>query len=148
MANTVEITDEEVLAKYPDISMDHESKNFWKGFLQKRLLINRCQDCGNYIHLPRPMCPKCWSEKVAPTEVSGKGTLHLLYLLHQEGSGTPENPYPMASVELVEQERLRMTATLVNCARKDMHVGMPVELIWIDYKGAPIPAFQPASGAV
>ncbi len=143
MATVLDITDEEVLARYPDLAIDHLNKNFWKGCLQKKLVINRCQDCGNYIHLPRPMCPVCWSEKVVPTEVSGEGTLFLFALLHQEGSVTPDNPYPVIVVELAEQVRLRMTSTLVNCARKDIRIGTPLELTWTERGGAPYPAFQP-----
>lgn len=143
MTTIREITDEEVLTRYPDLAIDHLNKNFWKGCLQKKLLINRCQNCGNYIHLPRPMCPVCWSENVVPTEVSGKGTLFLFSLLHQEGPGTPDNPYPVIVVELAEQQRLRMTSTIVNCSKSDIRIGIAVEVVWIDRKGAPIPAFQP-----
>jgi uncharacterized OB-fold protein len=146
----MEITDEMVLAAYPTVPIDHDSKAYWKGCLQKRLLINRCRDCGYYIHFPRPMCPRCWSENVAPTEVGGKGSVHLLSFHHQ-GPGTTgalSEPHPAVSVELVEQEGLRLTSTVVNCPNEDIYIGMPVELTWIDWQGAPVPAFQPAPDAV
>ena len=143
------ISDEELLAKYPRIPIDHDSKEYWRGCLQKKLLVSRCQDCGNWIHNPRPMCPRCWSENVVPTEVSGKGTVYLFTLYHQGADPTIDysHPYPQVAVELEEEARLRITSTVVNCSSEDLYVGMPVELTWIDFQGAPVPVFQPAPGA-
>jgi uncharacterized OB-fold protein len=146
-----EITDEDVLAKYPRFAIDHDNKAHWKGFLQRKLLINRCQDCGHWIYPNRPMCPKCWSERVVPTEVSGKGTVYTLFFMYQ-GPPIPgfdySTPYPVVAVELPEQKGLRIASTIVNCRKEDMYIGMPVEVTWMERGGAPVPAFQPAPGAV
>jgi uncharacterized OB-fold protein len=139
-------SDEELLARYPSLALDHDSKTLFKGFLERKLLIARCADCGYYIHFPRRMCPRCWSGNVTHAEVSGQGTVYLLSFYHQ-GRGTTgayTEPWPAVAVELVEQERLRITSTLVNCARGDMRIGMPVKLAWMDWEGAPVPAFEPA----
>jgi uncharacterized protein len=138
----LEITDEQVLDAYKSLPIDHDSKNFWKGCLQKKLVINRCQSCGNYIQFPKPMCPKCWSEDVVPTQVSGKGSVYLASFYHQ-GPGVGAEPYPAVAIELVEQEGLRISATMINCKKEDIHIGMPVDLVWLEWQGAPIPAFQP-----
>jgi uncharacterized OB-fold protein len=145
----MEISDQEVLDRYPWGLITHDNKNHWKGFLQHKLLINCCQSCGYWIHEPRPMCPKCWSDNVKPQEVSGKGKIKWFTLLYQ-GSPVPgfdySNPYPVVVIELAEQEGLRMAATMVNCSNQDICCDMPVELTWIERQGAPLPAFQPITG--
>lgn len=94
------------------------------------------------------MCPKCWSWDVVATPVSGQGTVHLLMRLHQ-GPSAPDvdyrkGPYPVVTVELVEQPSLRLTSTVINCDPATIEIGMPVQLTWIDRYGAPFPVFEPA----
>lgn len=83
-----------------------------------------------------------------PTEVSGRGTIHLLIWLHQ-GPPAPNvdyniSPYPVATIELIEQPGLRFTSTIVSESSEAPYIGMPVELSWIDRNGAPFPVFRPS----
>jgi uncharacterized OB-fold protein len=84
---------------------------------------------------------------VSPVPVSGRGTVHLLTFLHQ-GPPVPGLDYaggfPLAAIELAEQPGLRVEATVVDCPRDQLRVGLAVELTWIDRDGAPWPAFRPA----
>lgn len=139
------ITDEELLSRLPDTLIDHDNKEFYRGWLERRLLLNRCNGCGTWHHPPRPVCPSCWSRDVAPTEVSGRGTVHLLIKLHQ-GPPAPgvdySTPHPVATVEL--DEGVRFTSTIVKCPLGEMRIGMPVQITWIDRYGVPYPVFEPA----
>jgi uncharacterized OB-fold protein len=141
------ITDTELLARLPDTLIDHDNKEFYRGWLERKLVLNRCSDCGFWHHEPRAWCPNCWSHDVVPTEVSGRGTVHLLIFLHQ-GPSAPgvdySTPHPVATIELEEQEGLRIQSTIVNCAKEDMRIGMPVTLTWVDRYDAPYPVFEPA----
>ena len=49
---------------------------FWTGAAQGKLLIQRCDRCGFYVHWPRPCCKRCNSFELTPAEVSGRGTLY------------------------------------------------------------------------
>jgi uncharacterized protein len=142
------ISDGEMIAALPGHEIDHDNKHFYRGWLEKRLLMNRCADCGRWHHPPLPICPGCWSRHVIPTEVSGQGTVHLLIRLHQgppaAGVDYAAGPYPVVVVELQEQSGLRYTSTMVNYSPGDLRIGAPVELTWIDRSGAPFPVFQPA----
>jgi uncharacterized OB-fold protein len=140
------ISDEAVLEAYPNIRLDHLNKQLYKGYLERRLVAGRCADCGRW-HTPlRPRCPSCWSVSVAPSAVTGRGTVHLLTLLHQGPPGVDySTPWPLAAIELVEQRGLRVVGTLVDCAVDEMRVGLPVELTWITRDEAPWPAFRPSS---
>jgi uncharacterized OB-fold protein len=146
------ISDEEVLQRFPGVLVDYDNAAHFRGILERRLLINRCQDCGHWIYPHYPMCSVCWSTNVVPTEVSGKATVRFFTLLHQpafraiEGIDYSE-AHPDVAFELVEQERLCYSARLVNCRNEDLYIGMPVELTWSEADGVPAPAFQPAPGA-
>lgn len=97
------------------------------------------------------MCPSCWSWGVTPTEVSGRGTIHLLMRLFQgppaEGVDYDNGGqgHPIVTVELEEQEHLRITGTAIGFAPDELVIGAPVELDWVDRNGAPLPAFRPRS---
>lgn len=143
-----DLTDTELVEAFAHVQVDHDNKDFYRGWLAHELRINRCADCRRFHHPPRPMCPHCWSWNVAPVAVSGRGTVHLLLNLHQgppaPGVDYSKGPHPVVSVELAEQANLRYTSTVVNCAAADVHIGMPVELTWIERHGVPFPVFQPA----
>jgi uncharacterized protein len=148
-SEAVGMTDADLVETFSRVRVDHDNKAFYRGWLNKRLLLNRCRECGRWHHPPKPICPSCgWSE-IEPTEVSGRGTVHLLILLHQgpeaPGVDYAAGPHPVATVELVEQVGLRYTTTIVGIPPGDIHIGMPVELTWIERDGVPFPAFQPAS---
>ena len=139
----------EVLDRFPTDYIDRDNFAFFAGFLEQRLLFNRCQDCRQFFQPPWPSCPECWSENVEPTEVSGNGVVHTFVILHTGALvGVDGVDYvkghPLAVVELEEQNGLRATATIVNCANEDIRIGMPVRLTWIERQGHPIPAFEPA----
>ena len=141
------VTDAELVERLPRVRIDHDNRHYYRGWMQRQLLINRCNSCQHWHHPPKPVCPNCWSRDLQPTEVSGRGTIHLLMLLHQgppaPGVDYSAGPHPVATVELVEQNALRFTSTVVGCPVEEVAIGMPVELTWIERDGVPFPAFRP-----
>jgi len=140
---------QEVLDRFPNTWIDRDNFAMFEGFLEKRLLINRCQDCHKYFQPPWPSCPYCWSNNVEPTQVSGNGFVFTFVILHTgalvgvEGVDYMKG-HPLLVVELEEQEGLRITGPMVNCPNEDIRIGMPVTLSWIERQGHPVPGFQPA----
>ena len=151
MTGSTDITDEGLLARFPGWDVDRDSAAHYRGRLERRLLLQRCDDCGTWHHPPRPMCPACWSWNVEPTAVSGRGTIYLLILLHQgppaPGVDYSAGPYPVAAVELEEQPGLRITSTIVDTPPQELAIGQPVELTWIERNGLPFPAFRRTDAA-
>jgi uncharacterized OB-fold protein len=143
------ISDEELVARFPDTRIDPDNKHFYAGWLEQRLLMNRCGDCGRWHHPPRPLCPQCWSFNVKAEPVKGSGTVHLLINLHQ-GIPAPgvdyKQPHPVVSVELDEQPGLRYSSTVIDCPLEKVRIGMRVELAWVERFGAPYPVFKPVVG--
>jgi len=139
------MNDEMLLERFPGVGINHDNKAFYYGLLDRKLLIDRCGDCDHWFHPPRPICPRCWSRNIQPTEVSGRGQIHLLILLHQ-GPPAPgvsyEQPHPVATIELEEQPGLRFTSTIVGTPVEQLKIGQAVELSWIERGDKPVPVFQ------
>jgi uncharacterized OB-fold protein len=140
-----EVTDEDLWALFRGYPLDHDSAAHYRGRLKRQLLINRCADCGIWHHPPRPICPVCLTDRVAPTPVSGRGTIFMAVFLHQ---GPPtegvdfSTPYPVVTVELDEQPGLRFSSTLVGSPNDEIEIGRRVELDWVIRNGTPLPVFR------
>jgi uncharacterized OB-fold protein len=140
------LSDEELMAALPDVRVDHDNAAHYLGLLERRLLINRCDDCGAWHHPPRSVCPRCWSRAVTATEVSGRGTIAILTFLHaRPRRAAGDGPYPVVAVELAEQPGLRIAGTIVGAAREEIRLDAPVELAWIERDGRPVAAFRPVT---
>jgi hypothetical protein len=139
-------SDLEVLERFPNTLIDHDSKDYYRGLLEKQILMSKCQDCGNWQSTLRSICPECWSTNVKPTPIAGTGTVHLLIYLHQ-GPDIPgvsyQDGYPVAAIELDEQVGLRFVSTIIDYDKSTLKVGSRVKLDWITRDGNPFPAFRP-----
>lgn len=142
-----EIDDGAVFAHFHDVHIDRDNIAHYRGLMQQRLLINRCNVCGHWIYPHRPLCPRCLSFDVAPSEVSGRGKLYMWTLIHQ--SRDPDRPLhePIltAAIELAEQPGLRYLSRIVGCRVERLRHDMPVELTWIEEAGRQWPAFAPTT---
>src|SRR5439155_607073 len=87
--------------------------------------IQRCSACGTYIHLPRPVCRACRSFDLAPTEVSGRGTVYSFTETYKAFHPffVDRVPFLLATVELEEQTGLMLLSNLVGATEPDMAVG-------------------------
>ena len=141
------ISDAELMQRLAHLPVERDTAEHYRGYLRRELVMRRCADCGRWHHPMRPMCPACWSWKVEPKAVSGRGRVHLVVALHQgpaaDGVDYASAPHPVVAVELEEQVGLRFTSTIVGCAAADVRIGAPVELTWIERNGSPYPAFRP-----
>ena len=83
---------------------------YWDGANEHKLMILRCQDCGHYIHYPRPVCNACLSVNLAPAQVSGRGTLYTYTLPMQPNHPyfQARVPYIYAVIALPEEENLKV----------------------------------------
>jgi uncharacterized protein len=138
--------DEDLLCRYPDVRLDHDNKEYYRGLQARELRLNRCVNCGHWHGPPlRAMCPACWSFEIAPTPVSGTGRVALVTRLHQgralEGVSY-DPPYPLVAVELTEQLGLRVSGTVRSGSDTDIVVGLAVQLAWEDRNGNPYPIFR------
>jgi uncharacterized OB-fold protein len=120
-----------------------ETEFFWTGGAADELRFLRCHDCGTYIHPPAPVCPKCLSRDLGPEAVSGKGSLFSFTINHQKWNPTVPVPYVIGLVQIDEQEDVRLTTNIVNCAPEDVHVGMRVRVKFEHEGDVYLPLFEP-----
>jgi uncharacterized OB-fold protein len=132
----------DLIEAFPRRALTVDNAAFHAAWLNHELALNRCAACATWHHPPRSMCPRCWSDDVVATPVSGRGTVHLLIGLHRGESA----PVPVVTVELVEQRGLRFTSRLLDCEYPAAAIGLAVELRWIERDGAPFPVFVPRRG--
>jgi uncharacterized OB-fold protein len=124
----------------PQITDDNAA--FWTGGRQGELLITRCTSCGYYLHPPSPRCPKCLSDAVAPSAVSGRGTVYSYTINRQAWVPGLEVPFVLAIVELDEQPGLRLMTNIVDCPVEEVEIGLPVEVAFVERGEAFVPVFH------
>jgi len=124
--------------------LDDDNTFFWTSGADGKLRFLRCNECGYYLHPPLPQCPRCTSRDLAPSVVTGRGVVHSFTINHQPWDGSTE-PWSIVLVELDEQEGLRLTSNMVNCANENVRIGMPVHVVFQQYEDVFIPVFEPAN---
>lgn len=123
-----------------------DTKFFWDGLKQGKLLIQRCTACGALRHPPRPMCPKCNSLQWDTIEASGRGHVHSFVLPRHPPWPWFEGTYIVALVDL--EEGTRLVANLITGDPNSVTIGMPVET-YVEHfdNGVSLPQFRPRSEA-
>jgi uncharacterized OB-fold protein len=122
---------------------------FWTAARARRLVVQRCADCGAWRHPPGAVCWRCRSANAAFEPVSGRGTILSYTVVHQElvpelaGAG----PYNVIVVELQDIPDVHIISNLVGTANEAIAVGLPVEVIFEDVDDTvTLPRFRLAGG--
>ncbi len=100
------------------------------------------------MHWPRHECSHCHSERLVPTEVSGRGTVYSYGVATQAFASAFQDriPYVLAVVELEEQAGLKLVTNIVDCDEEAVEVGMSVEVVFREAdQGLTLPYFRPAN---
>lgn len=125
---------------------DPVTRPFWDSLKAHAIQLQRCEQCGQYIYYPRPICPHCFADALAWTPVSGRGVVHAFTIPHRHPNRAfaADAPYVVALIEL--EEGVRMLSTLVGVppTPEAVHVGLPVEIVYDDVTPEiTLPRFRP-----
>jgi uncharacterized protein len=135
------------LARGPAIRLlpriDQVNEFFWTSGSDGRLRFLRCQDCGEYVHPPGPVCPVCLSRDMAPEVVSGRATL-VAYTCNVQQWIPGSEPYLIGLVAIAEQESVRLTTNLVDVDLDDVRDGMALEVVFEHHDDVYLQLFRPA----
>ena len=127
----------------PEVTAD--SRAFWTGGENGKLLIYRCHNCGKWFHPPVGVCFRCRSRDVAPEAASGRATVTTFTVnVHPWFGEAFPPPYVVAIVELEEQADVRLTTQIVDCPVEDVQIGMAVEVDFDHHEDVWVPVFRPA----
>jgi len=101
--------------------LDPDNRAFWTGGAVGELRFNRCADCGNFIHPPKPVCRVCLSENVAPEAVAGTGVVDSYTINHQAWYPGLEVPFVIARVAIDGAPGVYLTSNIVGCPVDEVH---------------------------
>ncbi|MGB5904028.1 MAG: Zn-ribbon domain-containing OB-fold protein [Xanthobacteraceae bacterium] len=118
------------------------SKPFWDGCRERRLVMQKCEDCGNVAYYPAYMCPACTSEKLTWTELSGRGRVHSVTIVHRPAAPafTSAVPYAVALIEV--EEGPIMMSNIVGPTALETKIDDDVEVVFEDVGEVTLPRFR------
>jgi uncharacterized OB-fold protein len=118
---------------YPD------NTSFWQAAAQGRLMLKRCNACGEAHWFPRPICPFCGSDDTGWVPASGKGTVYSVSVTRKAGP----TAYALAYVTL--EEGVTLMTNIVDCDLDTVRIGDPVQVVFKNSPGGQaVPMFRPA----
>ena len=100
----------------------------WRLRRQRYALIGEvCGNCDSKLFPPRDICPECATLVKTAFAFSGRGEIFSFSTVYQAPSSHEEQaPYTVALIKLIEGPML--TAQLTDVDRRDIKIGMPVEM--------------------
>ena len=123
------------------------SEWFWTSGVDGVLRIQGCDDCGQLIHPPVPICPYCRSRSSTPTPVSGRGTIVGYTVNSHRWLPGFDPPYVIANVALAEDARVHLTTNIVGCEPSEVGIGQEVTVQFEHQEDVWIPLFE-LTGAI
>ena len=99
---------------------------FWQALNDERVLLQRCDDCEDWIFYPRTNCPRCLGTSLTWKEVSGAGTVYTYTIARQPTSPHFVDETPQAILMVDLDEGVRLTSTLVEQDLESVTVGARV----------------------
>ena len=121
-----------------------DTKPFWDGCREGRLLLQRCANCGAWRHPPSPICSQCLSDAHEWLSACGRGIVFTYTVVHEARRGWEKlTPYFLAVIALEEGPHL--LSNVVNVAPDAVAIGMAVEVLFVELDGTTkLPLFQAA----
>jgi uncharacterized OB-fold protein len=129
-------------APRPMPRLDAVNRPFWTGGGVGELRIMRCADCAVFIHPPRPVCPKCLSENVAPQVVPGTGVVDTFTVNHQKWHPQLEVPFVIARVAIDAAPGVYLTTNIVGCPVEQVDIGDRVSVKFLQQGEVYLPLFE------
>ncbi|MGD1066723.1 MAG: Zn-ribbon domain-containing OB-fold protein [Vulcanimicrobiaceae bacterium] len=128
----------------PKIGTYVDSRPFWDGAREGKLVLQYCLDTGRFQHYPRPVSLYTGSRNLAWREVSGNGAVFACTIARVPAPGFSDLvPYVVATVQL--DEGVRIIARIVGCAPEDVAIGMRVKVAFEELGDRRYPVFEPAA---
>ncbi len=104
-----------------------------------RLLIKKCNACGEFHFYPRALCPFCFSDRTDWHEASGRGAIYTYSVTRRGG------PVAYAIAYVTLEEGVTMMTNIVDCDLDAIRIGQNVRVVFKPAEdGQPVPCFAPA----
>ena len=127
----------------PEPPITEVSAPFWEATRERRLVVQRCDDCQTWVWYPRTACTRCLGDNLQWNTVTGRGTVYACSVHHRPGVAGMKDcvPYVVALVEL--QEGVRLLSNIVGCDPGIVRIGQAVTGAWDSLpEGRHLPVFE------
>lgn len=113
----------------PKPSVYVDTKPFWDGAKQGKLVLQFCLDTKQFQHYPRPVSIFTGSRNLEWREVTGKGTIYACTVIRVPGPGL-EGRLPLSVVTVELDEGVRIIGNVLNVDPDTVAIGQRVEVAW------------------
>ncbi|MEX1255888.1 MAG: OB-fold domain-containing protein [Dehalococcoidia bacterium] len=119
---------QDMISQRPLPATTELTEPFWSAAKERRLVLQRCDDCAAYRFPPEVACGGCGSRRTAWTQVSGRATLYSWTVAHPPllPFFAERAPWPVVAVQL--EEGPRMVTNVVDVPVEDYAAGLPVQV--------------------
>ena len=125
--------------------VDSDTKPFWDGCRQGKLMLQRCAQCGHVRFPPTHFCSKCHSAAYELIESSGRGRVFSWIVVRHPVPRevyAAEVPYVVALITL--DEGVRIPSNIVGVAPEKVTPNMPVRVKFLEVTPEiTLPLFEP-----
>ena len=114
-----------------------EAAPFWQAATEGKLLLKRCDECGEVHYYPRDICPYCMSSNTIWFESEGQGSIYSCSTMAMNGA-----VYTLAYVTL--DEGVGLLTNIVCAEPRYLQIGQRVKVSFVPSEGGqPVPMFTP-----
>jgi len=124
-------------------------QQFWDYCQQRELRFQRCEACRRFRHPPAPACPRCRSFESEWIPAPETGVVFSFSIVHHPAHPAIKEqlPYNIVIVDFPECDHARLVSNLIDATPEEIHIGMPVLLVWETAgNGLLIPRFKKKEG--
>jgi len=118
---------------------------YWQRVRALGFAMPRCGTCGRFHFHPRPACPHCGSEDVAPAQASGLGSVYSYSVVHRAPSAAFADQVPYVVALIATDEGPHLMSRVTGIAPDAVAIGLRVRVVR-NAEGAP-PIFEPQGEA-
>lgn len=135
----------EVTVSKPVPVPDPWSAFFWAGAARGKLLVQKCCRCHRYQYPPTVCCETCQSRELTADEVSGRGTLYAMTVMHQAflPDFADDIPYTIALVDLDDAPGARLLTNIVELGDRRLRAGERLRVVFEPRGEVAVPQFRP-----
>ena len=117
-----------------------DSKPFWDGVREGKLVFQKCSACSHTQFPPRYLCANCWETDLVWIKSTGKGRIESCTVVHRSPRPEFHAPYVVAMIKT--DEDVRIMTNIVGEGALVSAIGDAVTVTFVkDHEGRTLPQF-------
>jgi hypothetical protein len=122
------------------------ARPYWDALALEKLVMQRWDACGSWVHYPRIRCHTCLSDQLRWHEVPAGGILYTFSVAHHPTAPwfPADPPQVIAVVELANG--VRLSTAIVDADLQRLSIGMAVTGVFEHREDVTLLKFRPVDG--